>query len=314
MTETPWDTTSDNHRLPRIYRRLAELTCVMSLLLVAIMFVTARTSTRQFTVGRTWDKQELISISAVDHTGWNDLLKRRVDDRGGVDYAGWKASATDMQELSAYLDGMSRAAPERPASVESRLVFWINAYNALTIRGILREYPTSSIQQHADQSAYDIWRDLRLMVGGRPYSLGEIEHAVLRPMHEPRIHFALVCGARGCPRLRNEAYTPESLENQLQDNTREFFARPGNAALDAGGKSLTVSPLLEWYADDFGKNDQDRLRLVSPYLPKANTPQPRPREIRLQYGTYDWSLNDRATSAPHAESDDSPGAPPDPAQ
>src|SRR5262249_21991693 len=162
---------------------------------------------------------------SIEHRAWDNLLRRYVDDVGRVDYAGWKNRPGDVAALDEYLTLLSRADLRREAAGPARLAFWINAYNPLTVRGILREYPTASIQTHASGlGGYNIWRDLRLVVGDRRYSLGEIEHEVLRPLHEPRIHFAIVCASRGCPRLLNRAYTPAEVEQQLRENAQGFFA------------------------------------------------------------------------------------------
>jgi hypothetical protein len=123
----------------------------------------------------------------------------------------------------------------------------INAYNAVTVRGILREYPTSSIQNHAAKwLGYNIRKDLLLLVGGQPYSLDQIEHEILRKLDEPRIHFAIVCASRSWPRLGNRAYTAADLENQLDFNTQAFFADPGNflSWTIAVLSMLVVSPSL----------------------------------------------------------------------
>lgn len=143
------------------------------------------------------------ALDTIDHTTWSVLLARYVDSDGRVDYRRWKANANDMRLLDAYLIRLSSGDPQSDSTREARLAFWINAYNAVTVRGILREYPTTSIRNHtAKLWGYNIWKHLQLYVGGRAYSLDQIEHDVLRNMQEPRIHFAIVCRhrmvARGC--------------------------------------------------------------------------------------------------------------------
>jgi len=152
-------------------------------------------------------------MDQIDHRSWDALLKRYVNQRGNVDYQAWKQSAADQRALDAYLAHLSSANPNAQALGAAKLAFWINAYNAVTIKGILREYPTSSIRNHtAKLFGYNIWDDLLLTVGGKPYSLNHMEHEVLRKMGEPRIHFAIVCASISCPRLLNEAYTASRLE------------------------------------------------------------------------------------------------------
>ena len=136
------------------------------------------------------------------------------------------------------------------------LAFWINAYNATTIEGILQVYPTSSIRNHtAKVAGYNLWKDLPLLVGGKPHSLDAMEHQILRKMGEPRIHFAIVCASVGCPRLMNEAYTPDRIEEQLALNTRDFFSRSQNFQVDQSGV-MHVSSILDWFGEDFGPTQQ----------------------------------------------------------
>ena len=125
---------------------------------------------------------------------------------GMVNYAAWRGTDTDRKSLQNYLVRLSQASPAVKASRAGQLAFWINAYNATTIEGILQVYPTSSIRNHtAKVAGYNLWKDLPLLVGGKPHSLDAMEHQILRKMGEPRIHFAIVCASVGCPRLMNEA-------------------------------------------------------------------------------------------------------------
>jgi hypothetical protein len=257
-------------------------------------------------IGRKWGADERTSIEEIDHGEWDRLLRRYADEVGDVDYSGWKGTPADVEGLDAYLTGLSRADPAQSAGREPRLAFWINAYNASTIRGILREYPTSSIQRHAAHLwGYNIWRDLLLQVGDQRYSLGQIEHEVLRPLNEPRIHFAIVCASRGCPPLLNRAYTARDLERQLSDNSRNFFADPRKLEYDRASATLWLSPILKWYAADFGPTEAAMLQTIARYLPRDLASLPGSFGLRVRYLDYDWNLNDQA-----AESNGAP-APPD---
>jgi len=127
-------------------------------------------------------------LDQIDHTVWDELLKKYADANGMVNYKAWKANSSDAQALDQYLENLSHSNGQ--GTKEQKLSFWINAYNAVTVKGILREYPTSSIRNHtAKLIGYNIWKNLKLIVGGKPVSLDEMEHQVLRKMGEPRIHF-----------------------------------------------------------------------------------------------------------------------------
>ncbi len=201
----------------------------------------------KITVGQKVAAGKRVSMDRIDHAAWNTLLETYVDAEGRVDYARWRRSANDVRALDNYLALLSYADPKIRARREAQLAFWINAYNAVTIKGILREYPTSSIRNHtAKLYGYNIWHDLLLVVGGEKSSLNDIEHKVLRKMSEPRIHFAIVCASHSCPRLLNEAYSAKTFEKQLAANTRHFFANRENFRYANG--TFYLSSVLKWFA------------------------------------------------------------------
>lgn len=248
-----------------------------------------RSFVRRDPSGRYWPTNELVALETVEHDVFQALLARYVDKEGLVDYGGWKSSRADLRRLHEYLEALSRANPDEPASREARIAFWINAYNALTLEGILREYPTDSIRDHTSSvGGYNLWKDLPLLVGNQPYSLDAIEHEVLRRLGEPRIHFAIVCAARGCPRLRDEAYIADRLDEQLADNARNFFSRAGN--LQFNNDTLWLNPILDWFGSDFGATPADQIAAIREYFPDEVQESLAPA-VRIRYLTYDWSLN-----------------------
>ncbi len=250
-------------------------------------------------VGRAWPAAERIAIGDVSHQAWDELLRRYVDADGFVDYTGWKQSSDDIRRLDEYLAALSRADEARKTTSAERLAYWINAYNAVTVRGILREYPTTSIQNHVARVwGYNFWRDLKLIVGERRYSLGEIEHSILRQMNEPRIHFAIVCASRGCPRLLNEAYSAERLEDQLSRNTLAFFADSTKCSADAVQNELHLSLILNWFATDFGASTPAVLQRIVNWLPEPARAVAQSKSVRVKYLDYDWNLNDQTTAGP----------------
>ncbi|TWU25312.1 hypothetical protein Pla52o_16110 [Novipirellula galeiformis] len=250
------------------------------------------------TVGANVPVNEQVSMDQIDPCNWDALLKRYVDENGNVNYVGWKQSAADIQALEAFLGHLSSANPNVQASPAAKLAFWINAYNAMTVHGILREYPTTSIRNHtAKLVGYNIWDDLLLTVGGKPYSLNQMEHEVLRKMGEPRIHFAIVCASRSCPRLLAEAYTAEKLVAQLTTNTKAFFANPGNFQYDPVGRKFQLSSILDWFGEDFGSDQATQLRTIAPYLPSREAYDAAiANSVSVSYLDYDWGLNDLASA------------------
>jgi len=300
--------------------RLPKVVCVLVALAVGgVIYATSANFAggRTVVLGRTWPATDFVSIETIDHRDWDRLLQRYVSESGEVGYSDWQRAPADVEALDAYLGSLSRANPDLPAGREARLAFWINAYNALTIRQILTDYAAPTIPgQTVPRSGVNLGSAFWLRVGGRRFSLAQIEHQVLRPLREPRIHFAIVCGARGCPRLLNRAYQSNNLEQQLRDNSRSFFADPQKLEFDSATGQLRLSPILKWYADDFGGSQSQMLEQIIPYLPDRVTGQlPDKRRLRTEYLDYDWSLNDQTPansdapvppSAPPADADETP--------
>jgi hypothetical protein len=248
-------------------------------------------------VGHNWPAGERVSIDRINHARWDALLRKYVDSQGRVNYSAWHQSREDRLALDQYLRHLSQADLHQRASREALLAYWINAYNGLTIQGILREYPTSSIRNHtAKVFGYNIWDDLLLTVGDRPFSLNQIEHDVLRKMGEPRVHFAIVCASIGCPPLLNQAYVADQLDHQLTVNTRRFFADPQKFRYDASRRQLELSPILQWFAEDFGANQAAQMRTIARFLPdQAAQGLAANGTASVRYLGYDWNLNDQST-------------------
>jgi len=236
-----------------------------------------------------------VSMDRIDHSAWNTILHKYVDGNGMVAYRDLHASSADVRALDAYLRTLSTASPKIRASRDGKLAFWINAYNAVTIRGILREYPTTSIRNHtAKVWGYNIWNDLQLYVGGQPYALKQIEHEVLRKMNDPRIHFAIVCASIGCPRLLNEAYVPSEVQRQLEINAKDFFSRSQNFRYDRRNRRFQLSTILSWFGDDFGSGQAAQLRKISPWLPSDAARQAATRNaVSISYLSYNWKINEQ---------------------
>ena len=250
-------------------------------------------------VGRTWSAAEQVSIDKIDHAAWDGLLQKYVDGQGDVDYTGWKASAENVQRLDEYLAALSQADVRKAASHDAKLAFFINAYNAVTIQGILREYPTTTIRNHtAKVFGYNIWQDLLLQVGNQRYSLEAMEHEVLRKMKEPRIHFAIVCASIGCPRLQNRAFTADAVDDQLAAAARGFFADAKHLRVDATKKTVQLSQIFKWFGEDFGATQQKRLTWIADYVDDAPAKELlRGGRATVSYLDYDWDLNDQNTAS-----------------
>lgn len=235
-----------------------------------------------------------IPLADLSHEPWSVLLQAFVDEEGLVDYEGWKANPMALASLREYLSALGSIELNQNASREEKLAYWINAYNAVTVFGILREYPTTSIRNHTPKLwGYHIWKDLKLRVSGIDYSLDNIEHDVLRKMEEPRIHFAIVCASMGCPKLRDKAYTPDMIEQQLHENAVDFFSRKENLRFDSQRRQIMLSSILDWFASDFGDSPAEILESIRPFLSNEIQTQLNSGSYQIKYLDYDWSLNEQ---------------------
>lgn len=239
---------------------------------------------------------------SIDHAPFDRLLSRFVDVRGDVAYADLETEADSV--LAPYLDRLA-AADLAELDRDARLALWINAYNAYTLDLIVDHYPIENIwavtpgpAEPKDDSPFE-----RAVgpVADTTRTLDEIEHEIIRRrFDDPRIHFALVCAAESCPRLRREAYTGARLEEQLDEQTRTFLHDETKNQIPAGDEQIALSPILKWYGEDFGPTTEALQRWIAPYFEGAVREQLARAEYEVVFRDYDWSLNDQAgkTSAP----------------
>ena len=218
---------------------------------------------------------------------YDALLRTYVDAQGMVDYARFKQK--DEQALRAVVRRFAAMSP-RSMSPNERKAYWINAYNALTLKAMLEFYPLESIKDKVSNfGGYDVWDDYTM--GPGKLSLNKIEHEILRKMGDPRIHSAIVCASKGCPPLRNEAYLPSKLDRQLDANCR-FWLKDPRRGLQVRGDTAYVSKVFDWFGDDFAKGEQGRLRWIARYVEDPRL-QRRLRSGSLDVETldWDWALN-----------------------
>lgn len=233
------------------------------------------------------------ACTSVDqtHAQWSAILARWVAD-GRVDYAGLQREG--QPALAAYLSTLSGACgPDYERWTRSeRIAFWINAYNAFTVRLILDHYPIASIRTIGwlpGAAFRERFIPLEGLKGGT-ISLDDIENPTLRStFREPRIHFALVCASRSCPALRSEAYRGTDLERQLDDQARVFLHDPTKNRVDPATRTLYLSSIFKWFRGDF-EAAGSLPAYVAHYLDSGTT---QISNYDVEFLDYDWSLNDR---------------------
>ena len=224
--------------------------------------------------------------SEFSHELFDQVLRKYVNAQGRVDYAGLKS---DSGTLESYLNLLAVNAPSDKATFQTGLAFWINAYNALTIKGVLDHYPITSVRKVKLFGGF--FSRIKFQVGGRSYTLDNIEHDIIRyEFSDPRIHFALVCASLGCPILESRAFVPETLEKRLDNATANFINNPEKVRLDRENSVLYLSQIFEWYAEDFEDTHSSVINFISEYLPEVDAAFLE-EEVKIQYLEYDWSLN-----------------------
>lgn len=220
-----------------------------------------------------------------DHSTFDGLLRAHVDEDGWVDYESIRENA---DALEAYL-GQVASAPFDALSRDEKLALLINAYNAFTIQLILDHYPVASIQ---DIPGDKRWDAVRWRVGPHTWSLNQIEHEQIRPKFaEPRIHFALVCAAVGCPPLRNEAYTAARLEGQLAGQSAYVHSHPRWFYFDPAGNVVHLTALYDWYGGDFTRDVPTVAEYAAGAAPALRRAIADGHLPSVRWLEYDWRLN-----------------------
>lgn len=223
--------------------------------------------------------------TAVDQTLWDDVLARYVHD-GRVDYAGLM---TSRASLESYLYDLAQDVPENVRSREEQMAFWINAYNACVLKGVLDRYPIPSVKRIAG-----FFDRLRYRIAGRELTLNQIESAG-RALGDWRLHMALVCASASCPPLRAEAYVADRLEDQLSDQTRRFLA-DSTRGIHLDDRRLLLSQIFTWYVQDFVRGAKrltlaKLLPVIQPYVKEELILVIEREQPAIGFLDHDWSLN-----------------------
>jgi len=225
--------------------------------------------------------------SAFDHVYaiYGNVLSVYVKN-GLVDYSGLKSDPGGLRTFLESTEHVSKQEFES-WSGEEQLAFFINLYNARTLELVIDNYPVKSIKD-IGRGGKGPWDEPIVKVFGERITLNELENGMIRENYkEPRIHFALVCAAMGCPPLLDRPYTEADLDSQLEARTKKFLADNGKNSLDEKNKTLRLSPIFEWYAADFESGTGSVPGFLKKYYGDLSHGQ-----YIIVYTDYDWSLND----------------------
>lgn len=208
------------------------------------------------------------------------LLKKHVTTDGYVDY---KSFQKNEKQLDSFLNYLAATNPIESWSNNKTKAFWINAYNAYTIKLILQNYPLKSIM-NIKEKGKDAWNIPFAKVGQKTYTLNHIEHEILRKdFDDPRIHVGVNCASGSCPKLANFAFTETNIESELEKLMGTFIN--DNSRNNITEKKVTISKIFEWFQGDFTKKASliDYLNSYSDIKIRKNA--------KIRFLAYDWNLN-----------------------
>ncbi|MFT5437766.1 MAG: hypothetical protein ACI840_002426, partial [Ulvibacter sp.] len=216
------------------------------------------------------------SKEAFNHEAFNALLVANVSETGIVNYKGF---VENKKLLEDYIALLGESLPTETWTIEDKLAYWMNAYNAMTIDLIIRSYPINSIKDLKKPWDQRLWK-----LGEKWYNLNEIEHQILRKMNDPRIHFGINCASFSCPPLLNTAFNASEVDAQLDKVAIRFINDPRRNSISK--MNIEISEIFSWFAKDFKKDSS-----LSEFLNKYSKVQIHPK-ARKKFKKYDWSLNE----------------------
>ncbi len=235
----------------------------------------------------------------ISHAIFDDLLQQYVSPEGSVNYKGFIRDSTQFNNYLALLK--DNPPNKKNWSKDEQLAYWINVYNAFTVKLIIDHYPVKSIKDIKSGIGFvnSVWDIKFIKIGGMEYDLNNIEHGIIRKQFdEPRIHFAVNCASYSCPRLRNEAYVAEKLDAQLDDQTRLFLNDIRKNQISSSEK-IKISSIFKWYSTDFtnkgifsrlfgGSGRAKKLiDFINPYVKMDIS-----RDAEVAFLEYKWNLNE----------------------
>lgn len=224
------------------------------------------------------------------HNDWDVLLQTYVvegeDGLNRFDYGALKAEPADVEALDEYLDQFA-AFDFDTLNRDEQFAAWANIYNALTVKHIVGRYPVRSIRSGYISGP---WKKVKVTVDGQDVSLDEIEHKILRPMGDARVHYAINCASYSCPNLEAHAWQAETLDEDLDAAAHDYINHPRGVSIRARG-GLEVSAIYKWFQDDFGGNEK---AVITHFLKYADDDLAAQIEANadIKKYEYDWSLND----------------------
>lgn len=242
-----------------------------------------------------WQQYSPGSLIEVDHSAWEQLLKRHIVGKQGINlFAYSSVTVADKNALKNYVEYLQTITVTGLERAE-QFAFWVNLYNALVVQVVVENYPLESIQEiSGGLFSRGPWRQKLVYVEGINLSLDNIEHQILRPIFKDnRVHYAVNCASLGCPNLQTQAYTRANLEKLLDLAAGQYINHPRGVSFNNG--KLVVSSIFDWYAEDFGDNDEQIIMYLIGFVEgamKAHLQDYLNGKKSIDKFQYDWSLNE----------------------
>ncbi len=242
-----------------------------------------------------WDASDESNVERIEHGPWQEILDEYVDgDPSGVNvvnYAALAGNRADATKLAGYVEYLQGIDP-RDHSRAEQMAYWINLYNAVTVKVVLGAYPVESIK-HIHEGVVPLtgpWNDVHANVAGQDLTLDQIEHGILRPIwQDKRIHYAVNCAAYGCPHLIETAFTAANTESLLEAGARAFVNSPRGVDI-VDDDFVVISSIYDWYANDFGGTEESVIEHLIHYADGELADFLAAFEGAIEYD-YDWNLN-----------------------
>ena len=217
---------------------------------------------------------------------WTNVLIRHVEDSGRIDFDVLSRNHEDLDRVVAFIAAIDPTSqPERFPDRQSRLAFYINAYNALAMYGVVQAGVPESL---GGLTKFTFFYLRRFVVGGKSISLYNFENDVIRPRGEERVHFALNCMVISCPRLPREAFSAANLDAQLDAAARAFIGETRNVWVDSGKREVWLSAIFDFYTEDFLAHAASLIGYINRYRADRI-----PTDFKVRFLEYHWTVNHR---------------------
>ncbi len=242
----------------------------------------------------------VVNAFAFDHkhAGWDTWLKKYTTVKGSVTTVNYAAAKNDMALMTVYLKDIQSLpkAEFETFGPTQKLAFLINAYNALTVKLILDNYPVKSIKDLGSFFSSP-WKKKFFTLFGEEHHLDDIEHEMIRKnFNEARIHFAVVCASKGCPALRGEAFVADKLVVQLEEQAKSFLSDNDRNRYSTTENKFYISMIFKWYKEDFVKDSGDVASFVAKRMGATVDEVTRMKTAEVKHLDYDWTLNETPTT------------------